>query len=336
MHAAWPILTTLLTTAGVGILLALRFIGLYNHQSLSLVLLLGIVGGLLTRLWKWRKGTLHGRLARHHKAHLFQAAGRAFFFTMVGGTALAIFPRTNDMLGLMVVLGIATLVGAALQLVQPARTNRGPTVVMLVAGLMIATDLIQALRPTASPVVTLEAPFHGEWVVLQGGRSPLQSHHLIAYNQTHAMDLVRLEDGRIFNEGDGNAATNAWEAPLFAPIAGTVVQVRGDMEDSVGLHLVTDMADALGNHVVIQTEDGHYVVFAHLRQGTLAVESGQQVEVGTPLGKTGNSGNTTMPHLHVQVQTHADLWDPDNRSVPFTFQDGVSHRRNDRIQGRDS
>ena len=38
------------------------------------------------------------------------------------------------------------------------------------------------------------------------------------------MDLVRLEDGRIFNEGDGNAATNAWEAPLFAPIAGTVVQ----------------------------------------------------------------------------------------------------------------
>ena len=29
---------------------------------------------------------------------------------------------------------------------------------------------------------------------------------------------------------------------------------------------------------------------------------------------------TTMPHLHLQVQTHVDLWDPDDRSVPFGFE----------------
>ena len=39
-----------------------------------------------------------------------------------------------------------------------------------------------------------------------------------------------------------------------------------------------------------------------------------------------------MPHLHLQVQTHLDLWDLDNRSVPFAFEpDGRVLARNDRV-----
>ena len=106
------------------------------------------------------------------------------------------------------------------------------------------------------------------------------------------------------------------------------------MEDNEGLNLVADTTYATGNHVIIQTDDGHYVVLAHLRQNTIAVTEGQRINRGDLLGKTGNSGNTTMPHLHFQVQTHRDLWDPDNRSVPFTFSGGITHRRNDRIHGR--
>ena len=46
----------------------------------------------------------------------------------------------------------------------------------------------------------------------------------------------------------------------------------------------------------------------------------------------GNSGNTTLPHLHLQVQTHADIWDPDNRSVPFGFEpDGRVLARTGRV-----
>ena len=41
-----------------------------------------------------------------------------------------------------------------------------------------------------------------------------------------------------------------------------------------------------------------------------------------------------MPHLHLQIQTHADMWDPDNRSVPFAFDtDGRVPVRNDRVGG---
>ncbi|WP_419949150.1 hypothetical protein [Candidatus Palauibacter sp.] len=41
---------------------------------------------------------------------------------------------------------------------------------------------------------------------------------------------------------------------------------------------------------------------------------------------------TTMPHLHLQVQTHVDLWDPDDRSVPFGSEPGGRVlARNDRV-----
>lgn len=40
------------------------------------------------------------------------------------------------------------------------------------------------------------------------------------------------------------------------------------------------------------------------------------------------------PHLHLQVQTHVDLWSPDNRSVPFAFETaGHVLARNDRVGG---
>ena len=83
---------------------------------------------------------------------------------------------------------------------------------------------------------------------------------------------------------------------------------------------------------MIGLDTGHFVVLAHLRQGTLRVGEGDRVRKGDLLARVGNSGNTTMPHLHLQVQTHVELWDPDNRSVPFGFEPGGRVlARNDRI-----
>ncbi len=66
--------------------------------------------------------------------------------------------------------------------------------------------------------------------------------------------------------------------------------------------------------------------------GTLRVGEGDRVRKGDRLALAGNSGNTTLPHLHLQVQTHADIWDPDNRSVPFGFEpDGRVLARTGRV-----
>lgn len=45
---------------------------------------------------------------------------------------------------------------------------------------------------------------------------------------------------------------------------------------------------------------------AHLRRGTVAVRPGELVAVGQPLGRCGNSGNSTQPHVHLQVMDDLD------------------------------
>src|SRR5205814_884061 len=40
---------------------------------------------------------------------------------------------------------------------------------------------------------------------------------------------------------------------------------------------------------------------AHFQQGSIVVTVGQQVTAGKLLGRVGNSGSSTEPHLHLQV-----------------------------------
>lgn len=334
---AYAVVTTLLTLLALAGLLSLRFLGLYSHQALAVVVLLGFGWAVASRAWLGWKGRLNpgllrGLRGRDSRPQLLQATGRASFWVACSTACLAVFPRSAEMTPLIVALAAICVLRIAASFITSQRTNPGPTLVMVAGALVLAFDLGRAFVGIPSAVVQIAPPFEGEWLVLQGGRSPLQSHHLSAYNQRFALDLVRLEDGRIFSAETGNAAVHSWEQQLLSPADGRVVVARDDMEDAEGANFVTDPADVAGNVVVIELDAGLFVVLAHLRHGTLRVADGDRVRTGDPLALVGNSGNTTMPHLHLQVQTHPDLWHPDNRSVPFAF-DPAGHilARNDRV-----
>ena len=336
---AYAIVTTLLTLLGLAGLFSLRFVGFYSHQALAVVLLLGCGWAVASRAWLAWKGRLHLRLprgfrGRDSRPHFLQAVGRASFWTAASAGCLAVFPRSAEMTPLIVVLAGVCLLRTAASFLTSSRTNTGPTLVMATGALVLAFDLGRAFIGSSAAVVQIAPPFQGQWLVLQGGRSPLQSHHLSAFNQRFALDLVRLENGRIFGDETGNAAVHSWEQPLRSPVDGKVVVARDDLEDAEGANFVIDAADAAGNVIVIELDTDLFVVLAHLRHGTLRVGEGDRVRRGDPLALVGNSGNTTMPHLHLQVQTHIDLWNPDNRSVPFAFEPaGHVLARNDRVGG---
>jgi murein DD-endopeptidase MepM/ murein hydrolase activator NlpD len=63
----------------------------------------------------------------------------------------------------------------------------------------------------------------------------------------------------------------------------------------------------LGNHVVLDLGGGVYAVLAHLRRGSLRVAKGQRVGAGEQVADCGNSGNSTEPHLHFQLQDHRSV-----------------------------
>ena len=334
---AYPVTTTAFAALGVTALFALRFVGAYSHQALVGVLVVGLVWAAASRGWRLWKGRLYTGLPRAFRERterpiLFQAVGRASFWTATAAACLAVFPRSEEMLPVIAgVAGIAVLRIAASFL--PARqANNGPTWVMVAGAVVLVLDLGRAFLGGPAAVAVLAPPFKGEWLVIQGGRSPLQNLHLAAYNQRFALDLLHLRDGRVFGDAQGNAGVHSWEQQLTAPADGTVVAARDDMDDAEGASFVTNTADVAGNTVVIELDSGHFVVLAHLRRGTLQVRAGDRVRRGDPLARVGNTGNTSLPHLHLQVQTHADIWDPDNRSLPFGFEPhGRVPARNDRV-----
>ena len=58
--------------------------------------------------------------------------------------------------------------------------------------------------------------------------------------------------------------------------------------------------DGYGNKVEILNDDGRRVVYGHLRE--ILVKPGQEVDTSTRIGKTGSSGGSRVPHLHIEIR----------------------------------
>ena len=58
--------------------------------------------------------------------------------------------------------------------------------------------------------------------------------------------------------------------------------------------------DGYGNKVEILNEDGKRVVYGHLRE--YYVKPGDNVDCDTPIGITGCSGGSRVPHLHLEIR----------------------------------
>jgi peptidoglycan hydrolase-like protein with peptidoglycan-binding domain len=63
-----------------------------------------------------------------------------------------------------------------------------------------------------------------------------------------------------------------------------------------------------GNLVVIEHRQGMTSWYAHL--ASIAVEPGQCLVAGTPIGTVGSTGNSTGPHLHFELRLGAAAIDP--------------------------
>jgi hypothetical protein len=181
----------------------------------------------------------------------------------------------------------------------------------------------------------LALPFEGEWYVFWGGRTLAQNYHAAYPDQRFAYDILAFVDGSS-HVGDGkrNEDYHCWDRVLLAPGAGRVVAAVDGVEDNVPG--VMNPRQPVGNHVIIDHGNGEFSFLAHLRRGTLAVELGQTVTAATPLGRCGNSGNTSEPHLHYHLQDTAVFGK--GVGLPAQFQgyvaDGEAVARGEPVKGQ--
>ncbi len=74
--------------------------------------------------------------------------------------------------------------------------------------------------------------------------------------------------------------------------------------------VVTDKgySDSYGNWVKYVTYDGYEILYAHL--SSVKAEKNQKVNKGDVIAYTGNTGNSTGPHIHYEIKENNEYLDP--------------------------
>ena len=168
----------------------------------------------------------------------------------------------------------------------------------------------QADQGTSPPVPEFEKymtktplilPFKGVWIVGNGGRTEDLNEHLKAppeklADQTYAYDFV----GPVRNQGGELSDYEAFGQEVIAPGDGIISQVvDGSFDVQIG---ESDTNVVTGNMVIIDHRNGEWSVLCHFMHDSIRVKVGQEIRQGEALGQCGNSGNTTGPHIHYQLQ----------------------------------
>ena len=197
-------------------------------------------------------------------------------------------------------------------------------------GLPVGPTIVDTGAPaqvSQQQAVVIEPPLRGGRWVAAGGATGPHRRALQAVNgqlrlaQRFAVDFAALLDdqGRSHSgDPDTNSSYFNYGQPVLAVAAGTVVNAVDGLPDQIpNQNTPTPLADAGGNEVILKLDSGIYVGYGHLKPGSLRVEPGQQVRPGEVLGELGNSGNSTGPHLHLQLMTDPSF--PDADGLPFVI-----------------
>ena len=168
---------------------------------------------------------------------------------------------------------------------------------------------------SASPSVTIHSPFHEDVLVGWGGDTVEDNApHVIWASERWAYDLVMkpesidselLEDYGIYDK------------KIYAPIEGEVIAVY-DKEIDIEPN-IEEFISMEGNYVYIKIDETQtYLLLNHLKKDSVVVKVGDQLKVGDYIGRVGNSGSTSEPHLHI----HHQRQDPTTTIFPI-FAEGL-------------
>jgi murein DD-endopeptidase MepM/ murein hydrolase activator NlpD len=68
---------------------------------------------------------------------------------------------------------------------------------------------------------------------------------------------------------------------------------------------------------VLDIGDKFFALYGHIKPGSVRVRVGQKVRAGAVLGRLGNSGNSSAPHLHFHVMDGASVLG--SEGVPYVL-----------------
>lgn len=79
-------------------------------------------------------------------------------------------------------------------------------------------------------------------------------------------------------------------------------------------------ANGYGYYIIIHTDDNRAILMGHFEKRSV-LEKGDKVKAGDKVGIMGSTGNSTGPHLHIEVQSVADWNYGENLLKPSDYID---------------
>ncbi len=164
----------------------------------------------------------------------------------------------------------------------------------------------------------LALPIKGIWKISQGADG----------KETHkdrwrwALDFQKLNyENKIYNNsGEKLEDYPTYKSEVYSAVYGVVVALENGIKDNkIG---DVNIEHNWGNYIIIDAGFGIYIKVAHLLKGSIKVTLNQSIKVGEVLALVGNSGRSSYPHLHFQVQSMPIVGAD---TLPFSFSSYIEH-----------
>lgn len=175
--------------------------------------------------------------------------------------------------------------------------------ILLASPILLLMNVIPMAYPIhledANPKVTIHSPFYEDINVGWGGDTVEHNlPHVIWASERWAYDLV----AEPYNTGSKNLDDyGIYNKDIFSPVVGKVIATY-DGEDDI-LPNTDEFISLEGNYVYIEIEETKtFLLLNHLKKSSVKVNVGDMLKVGDYIGKVGNSGSTSEPHLHIHHQ----------------------------------
>lgn len=145
----------------------------------------------------------------------------------------------------------------------------------------------------------VRGPVLGSWQLSNGpGQTDLHDHYA-SPQYRYAYDLVVAKQGRT-HTGDPhkNESYYAWNRSVRAVADGVIVAHCDAERDNPGYRGAA--TNCYTNHIVIRHDDGLHTAYLHLRRRSIpkGLIRDTPVKAGQIIGRVGNSGESSEPHLH--------------------------------------
>ena len=263
--------------------------------------------------------SLHGRLQRIHIPHrlVYTALGAAGFMFLLAFGVVGSYAR--------MVIKVANYdsVQREAQMLRARYENLQKKVKQTneqLASLEVLADEVTTAygvkkQLTGSPDLIGEAPLVptmretlAEFDYLRSTNIAAQSRNIFARSDVNVLPAGWPVNGRLMDgyghrsdpfSGEGAMHTGIdISAPLGTPAKATA--------DGIVIH--ANWNSGYGQCVIIDHGNGYQTWYAHLSH--IDVHEGEEIRQGEPVGRVGNTGRSTGPHLHYEVRVHSTPVNP--------------------------